>query len=32
MALEALAERPAVRAPDVATRPSRRRPDLPPRP
>jgi tricorn protease len=32
MALEALAERPAVRAPDVASRPSRRRPDLPPRP
>ncbi|MEN3271069.1 MAG: tricorn protease [Pseudonocardia sp.] len=32
MALEALAARPAVRAPDVASRPSRRRPDLPPRP
>ncbi|GAA3060573.1 S41 family peptidase [Pseudonocardia yunnanensis] len=32
MALEALAERPAVRPPDVATRPSRRRPELPPRP
>jgi len=31
MALEALAERPAVRPPDVATRPSRRRPELPPR-
>ncbi|WP_068921652.1 S41 family peptidase [Planobispora rosea] len=32
LALDALAERPAVTPPDSATRPSRRRPALPPRP
>jgi tricorn protease len=32
LALAALAERPAVRPPDLATRPSRARPSLPPRP
>ena len=32
MALAALAERPAVTPPDLATRPTRRRPQLPPRP
>jgi tricorn protease len=31
IALAALAERPAVRPPDLATRPSRIRPELPPR-